>query len=99
MIDLILLFEADQEIQRAFNRYEEFQPGRGELSVQHLDAALTRLCQQPEIQALASLPLAPGERERPMQIEPACRFKFLTKLGVVSPDPGLRAPPAPAWRW
>jgi len=33
MIDLILLLEAEQDIQRAFNRYEEFQPGRGELLV------------------------------------------------------------------
>ena len=49
MIGLILLLEADQDIQSAFNRYEEFQPGRGELFMHHLDAALTLLRQQPEI--------------------------------------------------
>ena len=49
MIGLILLLEADQDIQSAFNRYEEFQSGRGELFMHHLDAALTLLRQQPEI--------------------------------------------------
>ena len=49
MIGLILLLEADQDIQSAFNRYEEIQPGRGELFMRHLDAALTLLRQQPEI--------------------------------------------------
>ena len=49
MMELILLGEADQDIQNAFDRYEEFQPGRGELFMQHLDAALTLLRQQPEM--------------------------------------------------
>ena len=29
MTDLILLLQADHDIQAAFNRYEEFQAGRG----------------------------------------------------------------------
>jgi toxin ParE1/3/4 len=49
MTDLILLLQADHDIQTAFNRYEEFQEGRGELFMRHLDAALTLLRQHPEI--------------------------------------------------
>ena len=49
MIDLILLLQADHDIQIAFNRYEEIQTGRGEVFMRHLDAALTLLRQHPEI--------------------------------------------------
>jgi len=49
MTDLILLLQADHDIQTAFNRYEEFQEGRGEVFMRHLDAALTLLRQHPEI--------------------------------------------------
>ena len=49
MADLILLLQADHDIQTAFTRYEEFQAGRGELFMRHLDAALTLLRQHPEI--------------------------------------------------
>jgi plasmid stabilization system protein ParE len=49
MIDLILLLQAEHDIQTAFNRYEEFQEGRGEVFLRHLDAALTLLRQHPEI--------------------------------------------------
>jgi plasmid stabilization system protein ParE len=49
MTDLILLLQADHDIQTAFNRYEEFQAGRGEVFLQHLDAALTLVRQHPEI--------------------------------------------------
>jgi toxin ParE1/3/4 len=49
MIDLILLLQADHDIQTAFNRYEDFQAGRGEVFMRHLDAALTLLRQHPEI--------------------------------------------------
>jgi plasmid stabilization system protein ParE len=49
MSDLILLRQADDDIQSAFNRYEEFQKGRGELFMHQLDAALTLLRQQPDI--------------------------------------------------
>ena len=48
MIDLILLFQADLDIQAAFERYEDYQEGRGEVFMRHLDAALTLLRQQPE---------------------------------------------------
>ncbi len=49
MTDLILLLQADQDIQSAFNRYEEFQEGRGEVFMRQLDAALTLLRQHPDI--------------------------------------------------
>lgn len=49
MTGLILLLQADQDIQTAFNRYEEFQAGRGEIFLRHLDAALTLLRQHPEL--------------------------------------------------
>jgi toxin ParE1/3/4 len=49
MTQLILLLQADQDIQTAFNRYEEFQEGRGEVFMRHLDAALSLLRQHPEI--------------------------------------------------
>jgi plasmid stabilization system protein ParE len=46
---LVLLFQADEDIQAAFNRYENFQEGRGEVFMRHLDAALTLMRQHPEI--------------------------------------------------
>jgi plasmid stabilization system protein ParE len=49
MTDLILLLQADHDIQSAFNRYEEFQAGRGEMFIRHLDAALTLVRQHPEL--------------------------------------------------
>lgn len=49
MTDLILLLQADHDIQTAFNRYEEFQAGRGEVFMRHLDAALTLLGQHPRL--------------------------------------------------
>ena len=49
MTDLILLLRADQDIQAAFAWHEECQPGRGEVFMRHLDAALTLLRQHPEI--------------------------------------------------
>jgi len=49
MTELILLLQADHDIQTAFNRYEGFQAGRGEVFMRHLDAALTLLRQHPEI--------------------------------------------------
>jgi plasmid stabilization system protein ParE len=52
MTELILLLQADQDIQTAFNRYEEFQEGRGEVFMRHLDAALSLLRQHPEIAAV-----------------------------------------------
>jgi plasmid stabilization system protein ParE len=49
MRELILLFQADEDIQTAFNRYENFQEGRGAMFMRHLDAALTLMRQHPEI--------------------------------------------------
>ena len=49
MTDLILLRQADDDIQTAFNRFEEFQNGRGELFIRQLDAALTLMRQPPDI--------------------------------------------------
>src|SRR5205823_13843429 len=49
MIELILLLQADLDIQTAFNRYEDFQAGRGEVFIRQLDAALTLLRTHPEI--------------------------------------------------
>ena len=62
MTDLILLLQADHDTQTAFNRYEEFQAGRGEVFRRCLDAALTLLRQQPEIAP------ADGRRYRRMLI-------------------------------
>ncbi len=49
MTDLILLLQADQDIQTAFNRHEEYQTGQGEVFMRQLDAALSLLRQHPEI--------------------------------------------------
>ena len=49
MIELILLLQADHDIQTAFERYEDYQHGRGEVFMRQLDAAFTLLRQHPEI--------------------------------------------------
>jgi plasmid stabilization system protein ParE len=49
MIELILLQQADVDIQAAFDRHEDYQEGRGEVFMRHLDAALTLLRQNPEM--------------------------------------------------
>jgi plasmid stabilization system protein ParE len=49
MTEIILLQQAEEDLQSAFNRYEEFQTGRGELFMRHLDAALTLVRQHPDI--------------------------------------------------
>ncbi len=49
MTELILLLQADFDIQSAFNRYEDVQPGRGEVFMRQLDGALTLLRSHPEI--------------------------------------------------
>lgn len=49
MKELILLWQADSDIQAAFNRYQEYQAGRGELFLRHLDLAFTLLRQNPEM--------------------------------------------------
>ena len=47
MKEVILLLQADIDIQTAFNRYEEFQEGRGFVFMQQLDAALTLMRHHP----------------------------------------------------
>jgi plasmid stabilization system protein ParE len=49
MTDLILLLQADLDIQAAFNRHEDFQEGRGDLFLRRLDAALGFLRRHPEM--------------------------------------------------
>lgn len=49
MTELILLLQADLDIQAAFERYEGFQAGRGEVFLRQLDAALLLLRQHPEM--------------------------------------------------
>ena len=49
MTDLILLVQADLDIQDAFERYEDYQAGRGEMFMRQLDAALTLLRRHPEM--------------------------------------------------
>ena len=49
MIELILLLQADRDVQSAFERYENYQPGRGEVFMRQLDIALTLLRQHPEL--------------------------------------------------
>ncbi|HEY6225890.1 MAG TPA: type II toxin-antitoxin system RelE/ParE family toxin [Verrucomicrobiae bacterium] len=49
MKELILLWQADSDIQAAFNRYQEYQAGRGEVFIRHLDLAFELLRQNPEI--------------------------------------------------
>jgi len=55
-MELILLLQADVDIQAAFDRYEEYQTGRGELFMRHLDAALGLLRRQPEIAPVYRFP-------------------------------------------
>jgi plasmid stabilization system protein ParE len=49
MTELVLLLEADLDIQAAFDRYEGFQAGLGEVFMRQLDAALGLLRRHPEI--------------------------------------------------
>jgi plasmid stabilization system protein ParE len=56
MTDLILLSQADLDIQAAFGRYEEIQSGRGEVFMRQLDGLLTMLRSHPEIAPVYSFP-------------------------------------------
>ena len=49
MMELILLQQADVDIQAAFDRHEHYQEGRGEVFMRHLDAAFTLLRRNPEM--------------------------------------------------
>ena len=50
--ELVLLLSADSDIQAAFEYYETFQVGRGEVLLRHLDAAFGQLRALPEIAPL-----------------------------------------------
>jgi plasmid stabilization system protein ParE len=56
MTDLILLLQAERDIQSAFERYENYQTGRGEVFIRQLDFALTLLRQHPEMAPIYSGP-------------------------------------------
>ena len=49
MSELVFLFSADADIQTAYEFYEAYQEGRGEVFMRHLDVALGRLRTFPEI--------------------------------------------------
>ncbi len=49
MIELVVLSRAESELQRIYNRLEDFQSGRGEEFLRRLDLALAHLQQFPEI--------------------------------------------------
>ena len=47
--DLVFLFSADADVQTAYNRYEDWQEGRGEVFLRHLDISFAYLRRFPEI--------------------------------------------------
>ena len=49
MIEVILLLQAENDIQSAYNRYEDLQERRGDLFLAHLEFALGRLRLHPEL--------------------------------------------------
>jgi plasmid stabilization system protein ParE len=50
--ELVFLFSADADIQTAYEFYEAYQSGRGEVFMRHLDMAFGRLRNFPEIAPL-----------------------------------------------
>ena len=48
-MEVIFLLKAENDVQTAFNRYEEVQEGRGKLFLNHLDVALGMLRLHPEM--------------------------------------------------
>ena len=51
MSEFVFLFAAEADIQTAYEFYEAYQEGRGEIFMRHLDAALGRLRAFPEMAA------------------------------------------------
>jgi len=49
MIELVVLSRAESELQRIYNRLEDFQAGRGQEFLRRLDLAFAHLQQFPEI--------------------------------------------------
>jgi toxin ParE1/3/4 len=56
MIDLILLLQAESDIQSAFNRCEAIQEGRGELFLNRVDVVLGMLRRHPELGSVYAAP-------------------------------------------
>lgn len=56
MIELIFLFQAESDIQSAFNRYEEIQRGRGDVFLRQLELALSFIRRNPETPRIYQLP-------------------------------------------
>jgi plasmid stabilization system protein ParE len=54
MIELILLLQAELDVQSASSRYEDIQSGRGEIFIRQLDGALILLRRHPEIAPIYS---------------------------------------------
>ncbi len=52
MSELVFLLSADGDIQRAYEFYEAYQAGRGEVFMRHLDVAFGRLLTFPEVAPL-----------------------------------------------
>ena len=52
MRELVFLLSADIDIQQAYEYYENYQEGRGELFMLNLDAAFTQLLKFPKIAPL-----------------------------------------------
>ncbi len=52
MRDLVFLLSAEIDIQKAYEYYENYQEGRGDLFLRHLDAAFARLRLFPSIAPL-----------------------------------------------
>ena len=48
-MEVIFLLKAENDVQTAFNRYEEVQEGRGKLFLNHLEVALGMLRLHPEM--------------------------------------------------
>ena len=49
MSELVFLLSADTDIQSAFEFYERYQEGLGEVFMRHLDLALGHLCANPAL--------------------------------------------------
>lgn len=57
MMELVILLQAEIDMQSAFNRYDEYQSDRGLQFLQKLDAALTMVRNHPNIGPVYDAPL------------------------------------------
>ncbi len=79
MMDLILLLSADLDIQAAFNRYENYQPGRGEVFLGKLNDAFGVLKRHPQMGS----PYAAKHRRMLMRDFPYGIFYMVTPTRLV----------------